>query len=63
MWYRKPAAKWEEALPIGNGRLGAMVFGGVQEERIQWNEDTLWSGFPGTRIIMRLFGIWHRQES
>ncbi|MBY0163994.1 glycoside hydrolase family 95 protein [Cytobacillus firmus] len=46
LWYRKPAAKWEEALPLGNGRLGAMVFGGVQEERIQWNEDTLWSGFP-----------------
>ncbi|MFG1736026.1 hypothetical protein PAEVO_63970 [Paenibacillus sp. GM2FR] len=46
MWYREPAAKWEEALPLGNGRLGAMVFGGVQEERIQWNEDTLWSGFP-----------------
>ncbi|WP_430125135.1 glycoside hydrolase family 95 protein [Paenibacillus solani] len=46
LWYRKPAAKWEEALPLGNGSLGAMVFGGVQEERIQWNEDTLWSGFP-----------------
>ncbi|MFB4332385.1 glycoside hydrolase family 95 protein [Paenibacillus sp. CR_12] len=46
LWYRKPAAKWEEALPLGNGRLGAMVFGGVQEECIQWNEDTLWSGFP-----------------
>jgi alpha-L-fucosidase 2 len=46
LWYREPAAKWEEALPLGNGRLGAMVFGGVEEERIQWNEDTLWSGFP-----------------
>ncbi|GAB6927282.1 glycoside hydrolase family 95 protein [Paenibacillus sp. JCM 10914] len=46
LWYRQPAARWEEALPIGNGQLGAMVFGGVREERIQWNADTLWSGFP-----------------
>ncbi|ASA24187.1 glycoside hydrolase family 95 protein [Paenibacillus donghaensis] len=46
LWYNKPAAVWEEALPVGNGRLGGMVFGGVEEERIQLNEDTLWSGFP-----------------
>lgn len=44
LWYRQPAIKWEEALPIGNGRLGAMVFGGVQEERLQINEDTIWAG-------------------
>jgi alpha-L-fucosidase 2 len=44
LWYRQPAARWEEALPIGNGRLGAMVFGGVQEERLQLNEDTIWAG-------------------
>ena len=44
LWYDKPAAMWEEALPIGNGRLGGMVFGGIQTERIQLNEDTLWSG-------------------
>ncbi|MBC8078707.1 MAG: glycoside hydrolase N-terminal domain-containing protein [Gorillibacterium sp.] len=44
--YLQPAEKWEEALPIGNGRLGGMVFGGTQQERIQLNEDTLWSGFP-----------------
>ena len=44
LWYRQPAAKWEEALPIGNGRLGAMVFGGVSEERLQLNEDTIWAG-------------------
>ncbi|MBL8205564.1 MAG: glycoside hydrolase family 95 protein [Blastocatellia bacterium] len=44
LWYRQPAVKWEEALPIGNGRLGAMVFGGVQEERLQLNEDTIWAG-------------------
>lgn len=46
LWYSQPAKVWEEALPIGNGRLGGMVFGGIQEEIIQLNEDTLWSGFP-----------------
>jgi alpha-L-fucosidase 2 len=44
LWYRQPAAQWVEALPVGNGRLGAMVFGGVATERLQLNEDTLWSG-------------------
>ncbi len=46
LWYDKPAAKWEEALPVGNGRLGAMVFGGLATERLQLNEDTLWAGGP-----------------
>jgi alpha-L-fucosidase 2 len=46
LWYRQPAEKWVEALPVGNGRLGAMVFGGVNEERLQLNEDTLWAGGP-----------------
>jgi alpha-L-fucosidase 2 len=46
LWYRQPAAQWVEALPLGNGRLGAMVFGGVDAERLQLNEDTLWSGGP-----------------
>jgi alpha-L-fucosidase 2 len=46
LWYKAPAAVWTEALPIGNGRLGAMVFGGVQEELLQLNEATLWSGGP-----------------
>ena len=46
LWYRKPAATWTEALPLGNGRLGAMVFGGVACEELQINEDTLWSGGP-----------------
>jgi alpha-L-fucosidase 2 len=46
LWYRQPAgADWNSALPIGNGRLGAMVFGGVTEERLQLNEDTLWEGY------------------
>jgi len=46
LWYRRPAQKWVEALAIGNGRLGAMVFGGVNSERFQLNEDTLWGGGP-----------------
>jgi alpha-L-fucosidase 2 len=45
LWYRKPAVIWEEALPLGNGMLGAMVFGGTDTDRIQLNEETLWSGF------------------
>jgi alpha-L-fucosidase 2 len=51
LWYDKPAANWNEALPIGNGRLGGMVFGGVTEEHVQLNEDTLVSGFPGYRDL------------
>src|SRR5215470_36687 len=46
LWYRRPATNWNEALPIGNGRLGAMIFGGIEGERIQLNEDTLWAGSP-----------------
>ena len=46
LWYRQPATAWVEALPIGNGRLAAMVFGGVERERLQLNEDTLWAGGP-----------------
>jgi len=45
LWYSRPAKDWmKEALPIGNGRLGAMIFGGVDEERIQFNEDSMWTG-------------------
>jgi alpha-L-fucosidase 2 len=46
LWYKQPAKVWTEALPVGNGRLGAMVFGKVNEELIQLNESTLWSGGP-----------------
>ncbi|OQA40575.1 MAG: hypothetical protein BWY52_02836 [Chloroflexi bacterium ADurb.Bin325] len=46
LWYQQPARAWVEALPLGNGRLGAMVFGGLPDERLQLNEDTLWSGAP-----------------
>ena len=46
IWMREPARHWEEALPLGNGRLGAMLFGGGREERIALNEETFWSGYP-----------------
>ena len=46
LWYDKPAIKWVEALPIGNGRLGAMVFGGTASEHLQFNESTVWTGKP-----------------
>ncbi|MFW2480903.1 MAG: glycosyl hydrolase family 95 catalytic domain-containing protein, partial [Lentimonas sp.] len=46
LWYNQPATHWEEALPIGNGRLGAMVYGGVSKEIIQLNEDSIWAGPP-----------------
>jgi len=46
LWYNKPAARWEEALPIGNGRFGAMIYGNALNENIQMNEDTFWSGSP-----------------
>ena len=46
LWYGAPAAAWTQALPLGNGRLGAMVFGGPLESRFQLNEDSLWSGLP-----------------
>jgi len=51
LWYEMPAKEWEEALPVGNGRLGAMVFGKYGEERIQLNEETLWSGGPYSTVV------------
>ncbi|MBQ7058927.1 MAG: glycoside hydrolase family 95 protein [Firmicutes bacterium] len=47
LWYRQSASNWNEALPLGNGRIGAMVFGGIRHEKLALNEDTLWSGLPG----------------
>ena len=46
LWYDTPARQWTEALPVGNGRLGAMIFGGVDQDRLQLNEGTLWAGGP-----------------
>ena len=58
LWYREPAKVWTEALPVGNGSIGAMVFGGVEHERLQLNEHSVWSGHhteedsPETRDII-----------
>ena len=51
LWYQQPATTWNQALPVGNGRLGAMVFGRVAHERIQLNEETLWSGGPYDPVV------------
>ncbi|GHA74971.1 glycoside hydrolase family 95 protein [Pontibacter akesuensis] len=50
LWYEKPAANWNEALPLGNGRIGAMVFGTPAQEKLQLNEETVWAGEPGNNI-------------
>ena len=46
LFYRQPAARWEETLPVGNGKQGGMVWGTVPEERIGLNDENLWSGYP-----------------
>ncbi len=46
IWFNRPAETWNDALPVGNGRLGAMVFGGIEKERLQLNEESVWSGAP-----------------
>lgn len=57
LWYRTPAQNWEaEALPIGNGRLGGMIFGGVDREHIQFNEDSLWIGDEHDTGAYQAFG-------
>ena len=48
LWYDQPAANWNEALPLGNGRLGAMGFGALEWARLQLNEETIWAGGPTT---------------
>ena len=53
--YDKPATNWNEALPIGNGKLGAMVFGGVSQEHLQLNEETIWAGEPGNNVPKNTF--------
>jgi alpha-L-fucosidase 2 len=61
LWYDKPATEWVEALPIGNGRLGAMVFGGIEREHLQLNEETLWTGGPYSQINTE--ALPHLQEA
>lgn len=53
LWYDRPADYWVEALPLGNGRIGAMVYGGLESDTIQLNEDTFWSGAPYNNINPR----------
>ncbi len=50
LWYTQPASEWVEALPVGNGRLGAMIYGGPEKEELQLNEETVWAGEPGNNI-------------
>jgi alpha-L-fucosidase 2 len=62
LWYDEPAASWEtQSLPIGNGALGAAIFGGVDSERVQFNEKTLWTGGPGS-LEGYTFGNWEQQR-
>jgi alpha-L-fucosidase 2 len=51
LWYRQPAKVWNDALPVGNGRLGAMVYGGAADEHLQLNEETLWTGGPYDPVV------------
>ena len=60
LWYQQPADKWENALPVGNGRLGAMVHGRTDREEIQFNEDTHWSGSPYSTVVKG--GYQHLEE-
>lgn len=46
LWYSRPAAEWTEALPLGNSRLGVMMYGGTEHEELQLNEETVWGGGP-----------------
>lgn len=70
LWYKKSAKYWDEALPVGNGRLGAMVYGGVCEETIQVNEESVWSGAKRNRInpdsmqyLRRSGNCWRKGKS
>ncbi len=55
LWYDRPAENWNEALPIGNGRLAAMIFGKPSDDEIQLNEETIWAGEPGNNIIPNVY--------
>ena len=60
LWYRQPAANWNQALPVGNGRLGAMVFGGTADERLPVGVDLAWAAGKATRAVLhpRLGGVF-----
>jgi alpha-L-fucosidase 2 len=63
LWYGKPAGYWEEALPLGNGRLGAMVSGSVAQDTVQLNEDTFWSGSPHNNCNHNAMGVLRQVRS
>ena len=56
LWYRQPALQWDHSMPIGNGRLGAMIFCGVQSEKIVLNEERIWRAMMG-KILIVLMGL------
>lgn len=58
MWYKQPATAWTESLPLGNGRMGAMVYGGIQEELLTLNEESLWSGYPKDKTVNDPYEHW-----
>jgi alpha-L-fucosidase 2 len=62
LWYDRPAQYWEEALPVGNGRIGAMIYGNVEHEHIQLNEETIWSGTPQLAFADPAFRVQQRQR-
>ncbi len=64
LWYSHPAREWEEALPVGNGRVGGMVFGGIDRERITLNEESIWSGAeePKTATTLNQLVVKKQQE-
>lgn len=62
LWYAQPAGRWTEALPLGNGRLGAMVFGTVPKERIQLNEESLWAGEPTDPYPPNAVKVWREVQ-
>lgn len=55
LWYEKPAQEWTEALPVGNARLAAMLYGNVSNEELQLNEETFWSGSPYNNLSENAF--------
>jgi len=63
LWYSHPAENWNQALPLGNGRIGAMVFGGVAEEKLSLNEDTLWTGYPSFHANPTAYDTWKKAQA
>lgn len=62
LWYKQRATQWREAIPVGNGRLGALVFGKIADEQIILNEDTVWTGSPYGQLQERIENLDHRDD-